>query len=120
NDFNPMWAGERVYFLSDRNGSATLYSYDTKTQAVREAVPNTGLDVKSASLGPDGIVYEQFGGIFIYDLKSGKSKSVPIRVQGDFSELRPKFVSVGRRLGSPEVSPNGARAVFAARGEIIT
>jgi tricorn protease len=120
NDFNPMWAGERVYFLSDRNGPATLYSYDTKTHAVREAVPNTGLDMKSASLGPDGIVYEQFGGIFIFDLKLGKSKSVPIRVQGDFSELRPKFVSVARRLASPAVSPNGARAVFAARGEIIT
>ena len=120
NDFNPMWAAERVYFLSDRNGPATLYSYDTKTQAVREAVPNTGLDIKSASLGPDGIVYEQFGGIFLYDLKSGKSKSVPIRVQGDFPELRAKFVSVARRLTSPAVSPNGARAVFAARGEIIT
>ena len=120
NDFNPMWAAERVYFLSDRNGAATLYSYDTKTRAVREAVPNTGLDVKSASLGPDAIVYEQFGGIFIYDLKTGKSKSVPIQVQGDFPALRPKYVSVARMLGSPAVSPNGARAVFAARGEIIT
>src|ERR1700733_8948548 len=120
NDFNPMWAGGRVYFLSDRNGPVTLYSYDTKTRAVREAVPNTGLDVKSASLGPDAIVYEQFGGIFIYDLKTGKSKSVPIQVQGDFPALRAKFLNVARMLGSPAVSPNGARAVFAAHGEIIT
>jgi tricorn protease len=120
NDFNPMWAGERVYFLSDRNGPVTLYSYDTKTRAVREAVPNTGLDVKSASLGPDAIVYEQFGGIFLYDLKTGKSKSIPIQVQGDFPALRPKFLNVARMLGSPAVSPNGARAVFAAHGEIIT
>ncbi len=120
NDFNPMWAGDRVYFLSDRNGSVTLFSYDVKSQAVREAVPNTGLDLKSASIGPDAIVYEQFGGIFLYDLKSGKTKSVPIRVQGDFPELRAKFVNVARTLGSPAVSPNGARAVFAARGDIIT
>ena len=120
NDFNPMWAGDRVYFLSDRNGPVTLFSYDVKSQAVREAVPNTGLDFKSASLGPDAIVYEQFGGIFLYDLKSGKTKSVPIRVQGDFPELRSKFVNVTRTLGSPAVSPNGARAVFAARGDIIT
>jgi tricorn protease len=120
NDFNPMWAGDRVYFLSDRNGPATLFYYDTKTKAVREAFPNHGLDLKSASLGPDAIVYEQFGGIFLYDLKSGKTKPVPIRVQGDFPELRTKFVNVGRRLGSAAVSPNGARAVFAARGEIVT
>ena len=120
NDFNPMWAGDRVYFLSDRNGPVTLFSYDTKSQVVREAIPNTGLDFKSASLGPDAIVYEQFGGIFLYDLKSGKTKAVPIRVRGDFPELRPKFVNVAQKLGSPAVSPNGARAVFAARGDIIT
>ncbi len=120
NDFSPMWAGDRVYFLSDRNGPATLFSYDVKTQAVREAISNQALDVKSASLGPDAIVYEQFGGISLYDLKSGKTRPVPIRVQGDFAELRPRLVNVGRRLGSASVSPNGARAVFSARGEIIT
>jgi tricorn protease len=120
NDFCPMWSGERVYFLSDRNGPVTLFYYDTRSKAVREAIPAQGLDLKSASLGPDAIVYEQFGGIYLYDLKNGKTSHVPIRVQGDFTELRPHFVNVARRLGSAAVSPNGARAVFAARGEIIT
>ncbi len=120
NDFNPMWAADRVYFLSDRNGPVTLFSYDIRTKAVRELVPNQGLDLKSASLGGDAIVYEQFGGIFLYDLKSGKTRPVPIRVAGDFAEQRTRFVNVGRRLGAAAVSPNGARAVFAARGEIIS
>jgi tricorn protease len=120
NDFNPMWAGDRVYFLSDRNGPVTLFYYDVKTKAVHEAIANRGLDLKSASLGPDAIVYEQFGGISVYDLKSGKTKPVAIRVQGDFPELRSRFVNVGKRLGSAAVSPNGARAVFAARGDIVT
>jgi tricorn protease len=120
NDFNPMWAADRVYFLSDRSGPVTLFCYDIKTKAVREVVPNRGPDLKSASLGPDAIVYEQFGGIFLYDLKTGKTKPVPIRVAGDFPELRARFVNVGARLGAAAVSPNGVRAVFAARGEIIT
>jgi tricorn protease len=120
NDFNPMWAGDRVYFLSDRNGPVTLFGYDIKAKAVREAIPNQGLDLKSAALGPDAIVYEQFGGIHLYDLKTGKTKPVPIRVQGDLPELRARFVNVGRRLGAGAVSPNGARAVFAPRGEIVS
>ncbi|HTA70710.1 MAG TPA: PDZ domain-containing protein [Bryobacteraceae bacterium] len=120
NDFNPIWAGDRIYFLSDRNGPATLFYYETRTKAVKEAIPNKGLDLKSASLGPDAIVYEQFGGISLYDLKTGKTRAVPIRVQGDFTELRAKFVNVGRTLSSPAISPNGARAVFTARGEVIT
>ena len=120
NDFNPMWAGDRVYFLSDRNGPVTLFYYDLKSKAVKEAIPNQGLDLKSASLGPDAIVCEQFGAIILYDLKTGKTKPVSIRVQGDLPALRTKLVDVGRRLGSPAVSPTGARAVFAARGDIIT
>ena len=120
NDFNPMWAGDRVYFLSDRNGPVTLFSYDLKSKAVREAVPNRGLDLKSASLGPDAIVYEQFGGLSLYDLKSGRTTPVNVRVQGDLPELRARFVDVARKLADPAVSPNGARAVFTARGEVIS
>ena len=120
NDFNPMWTGDHVFFLSDRNGAATLFSYDVKSKAVKELVPNKDLDMKSASVGPGAIVYEQFGSIHLYDLKSGKTKPVPIRVQGDLPELRVKLVNVSKRLSNGAVSPNGARAVFAARGEILT
>ena len=42
NDFNPMWSGDRVYFLSDRNGPVTLFSYDVKTKAVTRSDPEPG------------------------------------------------------------------------------
>ena len=28
NDFNPMWVGNKVYFLSDRSGAVSLSAYD--------------------------------------------------------------------------------------------
>jgi tricorn protease len=43
-----------------------------------------------------------------------------VRISGDFPELRARLVNVGKRLGAPAVSPSAARAVFAARGEIVT
>ena len=52
NDYCPMWVGDRIYFLSDRTAPVTLYSYDTKTKKVAQAVQNTGMDFKSASAGP--------------------------------------------------------------------
>src|SRR6476646_4379173 len=82
NDFDPVWIGDTVYFISDRNGANTLFSYDTKTKAVKQLIENKGLDFKSLGAGPDGIVYEQFGGIYVYDLKSGKVRQVEIRVAG--------------------------------------
>ncbi len=120
NDFNPMWVGRKVYFLSDRNGPFTLFSYDLETRKVSQAIANSGLDIKSASAGPDAIVYEQFGGIFLYDLKTGRTKQVDIRVTADVPTARPSFERVGSRIGSGGLSPTGARAVFEARGEIFT
>ncbi|MGH9935127.1 MAG: S41 family peptidase, partial [Blastocatellia bacterium] len=126
NDYNPMWPkGEtdKVYFLSDRNGPITLFAYDTKAKKVAQLIQNNGpntLDIKSASAGPDGIVYEQFGTLNIYDLKSGKTKPVNITINGDMLSLRPKYEKVGNRAGNAAISPTGARAVFEARGEIIS
>ena len=120
NDFNPMWVGSKIYFLSDRNGAVTLYSYDTRTRRVKQMIENHGLDFKSAGAGPGGIVYEQFGSIGLYDLESGKAHQVPIRLAGDFPEVRPHFADVSKSLRNPDLSPSGARAVFEARGEIIT
>ncbi len=120
NDFNPMWVGETIYFLSDRNGPVSLFSYDTRSRQVRQLTFNRGLDFKSASAGPGAIVYEQFGSLHLYDLRSGKTKPVEVRLAGDLPEVRPHFVNVGKRLRHPDLSPSGARAVFEARGEIIT
>ena len=120
NDFNPMWIGDKVYLLSDRNGPVTLFSYDIKTKQVKQLIENRGLDFKSAGAGPGAIVYEQFGSLHLYDLKTGKSNPVPVRLEADLAEVRPKFIDVGKRLRSPHVSPTGARAVFEARGEIIS
>jgi tricorn protease len=120
NDFNPMWAGERIYFLSDRNGPVTLFSYDTRSKQVKQELENHDLDMKSASIGPDGIVYEQFGSLHLYDLKSGAAKQVNVRIAGDMLELRERIVNVSKRLESARISPTGARAVFQARGDILT
>jgi tricorn protease len=120
NDFNPMWVGDRIYFLSDREGPVTLFYYEIKTKKVTRAIANHGLDFKSASAGPGAIVYEQFGELHLYDLKTGQTKPVAVTLAGDLPELRPHFVNVAKRLRNADISPNGLRAVFEARGEILT
>ncbi len=121
NDFTPIWVGEKIYFLSDRNGkNVTLYSFDTKSKKVVEEINNTGFDLKTASGGNGGIVYEQFGSIGIFDTNSRKASKVEISVSGDFPQIRPRYERVAQRVASLAISPNGARAVFEARGEILS
>jgi tricorn protease len=120
NDRCPAWLGDRVYFLSDRNGPVSLFAYDTKTKQVAEVVANSGLDFKWLSAGPDVLAYEQFGSIFLYDPSTGRSKRLDVRLAGDFPEVRPRLVKVDKKLGAPALSPGGKRVAFEARGEILT
>ncbi|WP_321477297.1 PDZ domain-containing protein [uncultured Paludibaculum sp.] len=122
NDYCPMWVGDKVYFLSDRNpgGKVSLFVYDTGSKKVTQAAANTGMDFKSASAGPGSVVIEQFGQLLLFDLKSSKLTPVRVSIAGDLSEVRPQLVDVAKRLTNAHLSPTGARALFEARGEILT
>ena len=121
NDFNPMWVGNKIYFLSDRAGSVSLWAYDVASRKVTEVVKNDGLDFKSASATNDAIVYEQFGSIHLLDLKSGKTHPVMISAAADLAEVRPRFEKItSHMIENSALSPTGKRAVFEAHGEILT
>ena len=121
NDYNPLWLAGKVYFLSDRNGAVSLFSYDTRAKQVKEEVKNnSGFDFKSIGGTADAIVVEQFGGLGLFDLKTGTLKPVPVRIAGDLPEVRARMVNVSARLSNAHLSPNATRALFEARGEILT
>jgi tricorn protease len=121
NDFNPMWIGNTVYFLSDRNGPVSLFAYDANTKQVTEAIKNDGLDFKSASAGPGAIVIEQFGALKLLDLATRQVQTLKVNLAGDFAELRTQFVKVDpKRIRNFSLSPSGVRAVMEAWGEIFT
>src|SRR5262249_20555809 len=117
NDIYPMWIGDKIYFLSDRNGPMTLFRYDPQSKKVDELIRNTGKATASASAGPGGTVYEQIGSIHIFEIATGKERPVNIDIASDLTEVRPRFQNVSRELRNAAISPSGARAVFEAHGE---
>src|SRR5205085_2616108 len=125
-DRYPMWVGDKVYFLSDRDGRYALYSYDTKSKKVEQLVKDSVWDIKSASAwrgngtAPPVIAYEQFGTIHLYDIKTNKAQKVNIRIAADLVAVRAHYEKVGTRITNARISPTGARAVFEARGEILS
>jgi len=120
NDNSPMWVGDKIYFLSDRDGAFSIYGFDTGSKSVKRLLNNTGFDVKSASAFGDDIVYEQLGSINLYNTVRNEHRQVPIVINADFPQVRPEFKNVGQRIASAAISPSGSRAVFEARGDIFT
>ena len=119
NDFNPMWVGDTVYFLSDRDGPTTLFAYAEDKQ-VRRVLDPGDADIKSASACADAIAYDRFGTLHLFDLKTRKSSPLAVRVSADLPGVRPKMEKVVKNIKKAGLSPTGTRAVFEARGEVLT
>ncbi len=122
NDEFPMWHGNTIYFLSDRGAYErnNIWSYDVNTKAVKQVTDFSDFDVHFPSLGPNDIVFEAGGSIYLLDLATEKYHKVKIEVVSDVSTLMPKTEKVEKYIKSYWPSPDGKRAVFEARGDLFS
>ncbi|MCK6543750.1 PDZ domain-containing protein [bacterium] len=121
-DLYPMWVGNKIYFVSDRDARSrfNLYSYDITSKTTTQLTTFTDFDIKFPSLGKDAIVFENGGYIYRFDLKTEKATKVPISIQEDFASGRNALLQVGKNVTNFEISPDGKRALLGAHGEIFT
>jgi tricorn protease len=119
---DPMWYGNTIYFLSDRdsNRRANLWAYDLNTKALREITKFTDYDVDWPSIGDTGIVFQQGGNLYVVDLPSEQLHKLDVTVPDDGTRSAPRFVDASKQIRSYDIAPNGKRAVFEARGDIFT
>ncbi|MGD8818210.1 MAG: S41 family peptidase, partial [Acidobacteriota bacterium] len=120
-DRDPMWVGDRIYYVSDRTDKLNIYSYDPRSQATEQITHYTDFDVRwPGSDGENRIVFELDGELKILDTSSGDVRDVVISVPDDDLASRPHFMDVSRYLEDFELSPKGERALFVARGDVFT
>ena len=121
-DRDPMWIGDHVYFVSDRDGTMNLYRYTPENDVKIEKLSNyTEWDLRWASSdGDDQIVYENGGSLFVYRPSSNETRELSIHVPHDGLAARPSRVQAWRHIESFGLSPEGKRALFTARGDIFT
>ncbi len=119
-DFFPMWRGNSLYFISDRERTFNVYVLDLDTRKVRKLTNHDEYDVKWPSIGGDAIVYENGGWLYVLDLKTEKSRKLDIVVPSELAETRPRYKRVGGLINAGDVSGTGKRAAFEARGDIFT
>ena len=121
-DIIPMWSGDRIYFLSDRDEAKrmNLYVYDLASKGTRKLTDFTEFDIKFPSLGPKHIVFENGGYLYTFDLATERTARVPVVIADDMVSGRGKVVKVEDRITNYEIGPDGQRALFGARGDVFT
>ena len=119
-DTSPMWFEDKIYFVSDRDKRANIYCYELSTKKTRKISDHSDFDVKWPSLGSEAIIYENGGYLYVLDLKTEKTKKISVEIPDDKVLVRPEFIPVKDLISEFGLSPDGHRALFAARGEIFT
>lgn len=118
---DPVWLGSKVYYISERDYLANIWSFDPATGQEKQETFLKDFDIKSLDGNGTEIVYEQGGYLHLLNPQTGQSQQLNISVNGDFHWARERWVDVkGNELQNPQLSPTGQRAIFEFRGEIIT
>jgi tricorn protease len=116
----PMWMGDNIYFLSDRDRRMNLFVYNTQTKQTEKVTGFEEYDVKFPSAGVDQIVFENGGYIYKMNISDHQPQKVTIKINDDDPYARTEIKDVSKEVRSGDVSPNGERVIIAARGEIFS
>ena len=88
---DPVWYKNVVYFLSERDYANNVWSFNPKTNELKQVTFHKDFDVKSLDASNDRIVYEQGGYLHLLDPQTGQAKQLVINVQGDFTWATPRW-----------------------------
>jgi len=119
-DIMPMWFGEKIYFISDRDRTMNLFVYDLKTEEIRKVTNYSDYDVKFPSIGNNAIIWERGGYLYKMSLPSETISKINVVINNDFLYAREELKDVSKDIYSYEIAPDGKRALFSARGDIWT
>ncbi|WP_439182482.1 S41 family peptidase [Carboxylicivirga taeanensis] len=119
-DIQPVWLGEQIYFLSDRDWVSNIWSYNTTTKTLEQLTHFNTNDIKYLSGHKNELVFEHNGYIHLYNIDSQQSTRLAINVAGDFPWAATQWEEVSKKVTFARLSPSGKRAIMGARGEVFT
>ena len=117
----PMWIGESIYYLSDREDwKVNLWRYDLASRTHTRLTSFTEFDCKWAHAGSGKIVFENGGWIYLLDPRDGLARKISVQLPDDERRARRRWVKVDEFVTTARLGPDGKRAVFTARGDVFT
>lgn len=117
----PMWVGDKVLYLSDKtNGNINIWSFDVKSKSAKQVSQFDDGDIKNPNTDGQTIVFERNGQLSAFDIASGTSKELSIKVPTDDTMGRPRYRRFADAVTNFDLSPSGKRLIVEARGELYS
>jgi tricorn protease len=108
-----------VYFISDEgNGEYNLYGLQNGKKTPLTTYPSS---IKNAIVNADGgkVVFEKDYQLYVYDVKAGAAQKLDIAITRNYTLPREKDFDTKSNITSMDLSPDGKKLAFTARGELF-
>jgi tricorn protease len=119
-DIQPLWLGNIIYFLSDRDHTSNIWSYAPASGELKQVTHFKGSDIKWLGGFGNSLAFERDGYLNLLELSSNESRQLSIIINADFPWAETTWVDVTKSIGSVSLSPTGKRVIMEARGDIFT
>ena len=118
----PVWVNNKIYYVSDAGAAKrrNIWVYDVDKKSKEQLTDFKDIDINHMSAGPEELVFQAGGRLYLLNLTTNKYAEVKINVVADISTLMPRTVNVGDNIRNFDISPDAKRSVFEARGELFS
>ncbi len=117
---NPMWLGERIFFLSDHEGVGNLYSCLPTGEDLKQHTTHQTFYARNASTDGQRIVYHAGADLYVYDPASDASQQVAVEFRSPRTQRNRKFVDTARYMLGYAIHPEGHSVAVTSRGKPFT
>ncbi|WP_329339382.1 PDZ domain-containing protein [Streptomyces sp. NBC_00663] len=115
----PVWAGERIAFLSDHEGVGALYSSLADGADLRRHTPIDGFYARHAAGDGGRVVYACAGELWILDdLDGAEPRRLDIRLGGSRADLQPYTLNASRWVESASPDHTARGSAVCVRGAV--
>ncbi|MCL4407855.1 MAG: S41 family peptidase [Thermotogae bacterium] len=117
---NPMWIGERIYFICDHEGIGNIYSCLSDGHDLKRHTNHADFYVRNASTDGKNIVYHSGGNLYFLEVKKDLVSQIPVDYEGSRVQTNRKFTDATKYLEDYAISSDGRFLALNSRGKSIS
>ena len=116
----PVWAGTKLFFVSERTGVRNLYTLDPASGRATPVTKYADAPVRYPGADAHRVVFEHGAGLALYDADAGTTKELAFDLASDRIRSREMRVPLAAFAKNPDLGPTGKRVLMEARGQIVS
>ncbi len=117
-DIIPMWVGNAIYFLSDRDRTMNVFKYDLASGSVSKVSDFDNYDVKFPSTDGESVIFENGGYLYVLDSKTDQYEKIRVVIDNEESHSRVVLKDASKQISDLDLAPDGSRLAITGRGDI--